>query len=411
MLRWLMLTLVLGLVACAGLSQVPPGSIDPTAAASPVSPPTETVLPTATVPPPPSPTPVQALPDASTAAWVPVVGGLDRPVDLKHAGDGRLFVVEKQGVIRIVRDGVLISEPFLDLRDRVGAGANEQGLLGLAFHPLFGENGRLFVNYTDTAGDTVVARYLASGNRADAASEVIILRIAQPFANHNGGSLAFGPDGYLYIGTGDGGSGGDPHGNGQSLNTLLGKILRLDVDGGEPYAVPTDNPYAASGEGAAEIWAFGLRNPWRIAFDRPTGDLYIGDVGQNRWEEIDVVPAGAPGGANFGWNVREGLHEYAGDSTSALVDPAAEYSHDFGCSVTGGLVVHDPALPAWDGTYLYGDYCSGRVWGLRRSAQGAWLNGPLFETGASISAFGEGADGQVYLLDYAGTIYRLAAAG
>jgi glucose/arabinose dehydrogenase len=314
-------------------------------------------------------------------------------------------------VIRIVRDAVLVSEPFLDLRDRVGSGASEQGLLGLAFHPRFGENGRLFVNYTDTAGDTVVARYLASGDRADPASEVIILRVAQPFANHNGGALAFGPDGYLYIGTGDGGSGGDPHGNGQSLNALLGKILRLDVDGGNPYAVPADNPFAGSGEVAAEIWAFGLRNPWRIAFDRPTGDLYIGDVGQNRWEEIDVVPAGAPGGANFGWNVREGLHEYAGDATTELVDPAAEYSHDFGCSVTGGVVVRDPALPAWDGTYLYGDYCSGRVWGLRRSAEGGWLNGPLFETGASISAFGEGADGRVYLLDYAGTIYRLAAAG
>ncbi len=162
---------------------------------------------------------------------------------------------------------------------------------------------------------------------------------------------------------------------------------------------------------APEIWAFGLRNPWRIAFDRPTGDLYIGDVGQNRWEEIDVVPAGAPGGANFGWNVREGLHAYAGDSTAGLIDPAVEYSHDLGCSVTGGVVVRDPALPAWDGTYLYGDYCSGRVWGLRRSADGTWLNGLLFETGASISSFGEGADGQVYLLDYAGTIYRLAAAG
>ncbi len=261
------------------------------------------------------------------------------------------------------------------------------------------------------AGDTVIARYLASGDRADPASEVILLRIPQPFANHNGGALAFGPDGYLYIGTGDGGSGGDPQGNGQSVNTLLGKILRLDVDGGEPYAVPADNPFAGSGGGAPEIWAYGLRNPWRIAFDGPTGDLYIGDVGQNRWEEIDVVPAGAPGGANFGWNVREGLHAYAGDSSAGLVDPAAEYSHDLGCSVTGGVVVRDPALPAWDGTYLYGDYCSGRVWGLRRSADGAWLNGPLFETGVSISSFGEGSDGRVYLLDYAGTIYRLAAAG
>ncbi len=411
MLRWLMLTLVLGLVACAGLSQVPPESIEPTAAASPASLPTETVVPTPPVPPSPSPTPVQTLPDASTAAWTAVVGGLRQPVDLKHAGDGRLFVVEKQGVIRIVRDDVLLPDPFLDLRDRVGSGASEQGLLGLAFHPRFAENGRLFVNYTDVAGDTVVARYLASGDRADPASEVILLHIPQPFANHNGGSLAFGPDGYLYIGTGDGGSGGDPHGNGQSLNTLLGKILRLDVDGGEPYAVPADNPFAGGGGGAPEIWAYGLRNPWRIAFDRPTGDLYIGDVGQNSWEEIDVVPAGAPGGANFGWNVREGLHAYLGDSTAGLVEPAAEYSHDLGCSVTGGLVVRDPALPAWDGTYLYGDYCSGRVWGLRRSADGVWLNGPLFETGVSISSFGEGSDGRVYLIDYAGTIYRLAAAG
>ena len=290
MLRWLVLTLALGLVACAGLSQVPPESIEPTSAASPVEPADGDGRSHATVPPPPSPTPVLALPDASTAAWVPVVAGLDRPVDLKHAGDGRLFVVEKQGVIRIVRDDVLLPEPFVDLRDRVGSGASEQGLLGLAFHPRFAENGRLFVNYTDTAGDTVVARYLASGDRADPASEVILLRIAQPFANHNGGSLAFGPDGYLYIGTGDGGSGGDPHGNGQSLNTLLGKILRLDVDGGEPYAIPADNPFAGSGEVYPEIWASGLRNPWRIAFDRPTGDLYIGDVGQNRWEEIDVRP-------------------------------------------------------------------------------------------------------------------------
>jgi len=250
---------------------------------------------------------VQALPDPSTAAWAPVIGGLQRPVDLKHAGDGRLLVVEKQGVIRIVRDDVLLPEFFLDLRDRVGSGASEQGLLGLAFHPRFAENGRLFVNYTDTAGDTVVARYLASGDRADPASEVVLLRIPQPFANHNGGAMAFGPDGYLYIGTGDGGSAGDPQGNGQSLNTLLGKILRLDVDGGEPYGVPEDNPFAGSGEVYPEIWASGLRNPWRIAFDRPTGDVYIGDVGQNRWEEIDVAPA-ASAGLNYGWNVMEGRH-------------------------------------------------------------------------------------------------------
>jgi glucose/arabinose dehydrogenase len=411
MLRWMMFTLGLALVACAGLSPLSTETTEPTAATPPANLPTDTVTPPATLPASPSPVSVESLPEPSTAAWVPVIGGLQRPVDLKHAGDGRLFVVEKQGVIRIVREDVLLPERFLDLRDRVGSGASEQGLLGLAFHPRFAENGRLFVNYTDVAGDTVIARYQASGDRADPVSEVILLHIPQPFANHNGGALAFGPDGYLYVGTGDGGSGGDPQGNGQSLNTLLGKILRLDVDGGGPYAIPADNPFAGSAGGAPEIWAYGLRNPWRIAYDRPTGDLYIGDVGQNRWEEIDVVPAGAPGGANFGWNIREGLHAYAGDPTSGLIEPAAEYSHDFGCSVTGGLVVHDPALPAWDGTYLYGDYCSGRVWGLRRSADGTWLNGLLYESGVSISSFGEGADGRIYLLDYAGTIYRLAAAG
>jgi glucose/arabinose dehydrogenase len=410
MLRWMMFTLALAVVACAGLSRVPTPAIEPTAPASPASLPTEPAA-TSTLPISPSPVPLQTLPDPSTAAWVPVINGLRQPVDLKHAGDDRLFVVEKQGVIRIVRDDVLLSESFLDLRDRVGSSSSEQGLLGLAFHPRFAENGRLFINYTDAAGDTVVARYLASGDRADPESEVILLRIPQPFANHNGGALAFGPDGYLYIGTGDGGSAGDPQGNGQSLNTLLGKILRLDVDGGEPYAVPADNPFTGRGKGAAEVWAFGLRNPWRFAFDRLAGDLYIGDVGQNQWEEVDWVPAGSPGGLNFGWSVREGLHAYAGDGTAGFVDPVAEYGHDQGCSVTGGVVMRDPALPTWDGTYLYGDYCSGRVWGLRHTADGAWLHGLLFETGASISSFGEGADGRVYLVDYAGAVYRLAPAG
>ena len=405
MLRWIMFTLALALVACAGISQVPTESLEPTSL------PTDPFPATATLPASPSPVPAKTLPDASTATWASVVGGLRQPVDLKHVGDERLFVVEKQGVIRIVRDGVLVSESFLDLRDRVGSNASEQGLLGLAIHPRFAENGRFFVYYTDAAGDTVVARYQAAGDRADPTSEAVVLRIPQPFANHNGGALAFGPDGYLYIGTGDGGSAGDPLGNGQSLNTLLGKILRLDVDGGEPYVIPADNPYAGSGEVYPEIWASGLRNPWRFAFDRATGELYIGDVGQNQWEEIDVVPAGAPGGVNFGWNLREGLHAYSGNSTGGLIDPVAEYGHDLGCSVTGGVVVRDPALPAWDGTYLYGDFCSGRVWGLRRAADGTWLNGLLFETGASIGSFGEGADGRVYLLDYAGTIYRLVAAG
>lgn len=408
--RWTLLALALGIVACAGLSNVPPISVAPTAPPTPSAAPPAAAEPTV-VPASPAFAPVLSLPDASTAAWVPVVSGLRQPVDLQHAGDGRLFVVEKPGVIRILRAGQLDPEPFLDLRDRVGSGSSEQGLLGLAFHPRFAETGALFVNYTDGAGDTVIARFTASGERADPASATVLLRIPQPFANHNGGSMAFGPDAYLYIGTGDGGSAGDPLGNGQSLNTLLGKLLRLDVDGGEPYAIPADNPFAGNGDAYPEIWAFGLRNPWRFAFDHQTGDLYVGDVGQNQWEEIDVLPAGTPGGANFGWNVREGLHAYADNGTSGFVDPVAEYGHDQGCSVTGGKVVRDAALPEWQGTYLYGDFCSGRVWGLRRPADGAWLNGLLFETGMGISAFGEDAAGQVYLLDYGGAIYRLAPAG
>ena len=413
MLRWLLIVLALVLFACA-LAPNLPAPIEPTVVVPPTDLPSPTDLPTPTVAPLPSETPVPpvlSLPDPTTAAWVPVVEGLSLPVDLTHAGDERLFVVEKRGLIRIVRDGQLASEPFLDISGRVGSGGSEQGLLGLAFHPRFAATGTFFVNYTDTAGTTVIARFSAAGDRADPASEVVLLRIEQPFANHNGGAMAFGPDGYLYIGMGDGGSAGDPNGNAQSLNSLLGKILRLDVDGGEPYAVPADNPYAGSGEVYPEIWASGLRNPWRIAFDRLTGDLYLGDVGQNQWEEVDWVPAGAPGGLNFGWNLREGLHAYNGDPSPAFTDPVAEYAHDQGCAVTGGRVVRDAALPTWQGLYLYGDYCSGHVWGLLRTPDGGWLNGLLFESGHSISAFGEDAGGGVYLVDYAGAVYRLMPQG
>lgn len=420
MLRWMLIVLALAVSACVLSPNVPAAPIDPTALGTPADLPTPanapapTDLPMPTAAPLPGETPsapAAALPDPGSAVWLPVVDGLSLPVDLTHAGDERLFVVEKRGLIRLVSAGRLSPDPFLDIRDRVGSQANEQGLLGLAFHPRFAETGALFVNYTDTAGATVIARFRASGDRADPTSEVVLLRIEQPFANHNGGALAFGPDGYLYIGTGDGGSAGDPLGNGQSLNSLLGKILRLDVDGGEPYAVPPDNPYAGSGEVHPEIWASGLRNPWRLAFDRLSGDLYFGDVGQNQWEEVDWVPAGAAGGLNFGWNVREGLHAYSGEPSPAFTDPVAEYSHELGCSVTGGRVVRDPTLPAWQGVYLYGDYCTGRVWGLLRTPQGAWLNGLLFESGRTLSAFGEDAQGGVYLVDYAGAVLRLTPAG
>lgn len=409
MLRWVLVAMALALAACAGLSNTPPASVEalppspsPTAIPGPV--PTQ-------VPPSPTPVPAARMPDPASAVWQPVIDGLRQPVDLAQAGDERLFVVEKHGLIRILRDGQLAPVAFLDLTDRVGSSASEQGLLGLAFHPRFAETGALFVNYTDRSGATVVSRFHASGDHVDPGGEQILLRLEQPFANHNGGALAFGPDGYLYIGTGDGGSAGDPLGNGQSLNTLLGKILRLDVDGGEPYAIPPDNPYAGSGEVYPEIWASGLRNPWRIAFDRLTGDLYLGDVGQNQWEEIDWLPAGAAGGANFGWSIREGLHAYHGEAAAGLTDPIAEYGHDQGCSVTGGRVVRDPDLPAWQGVYLYGDFCSGRVWGLLRTPDGGWLSSLLFETGRSLSAFGEDAAGRVYLVDYAGAVVRLSPAG
>jgi glucose/arabinose dehydrogenase len=335
-------------------------------------------------------------------------GDFRRPVDIRDAGGGRLFVVEQIGTIRVMTSNGVLPDPFLDLRDRVGISANEQGLLGLALHPDYASNGRFFVNYTDLDGDTVISRFQVSAepNRADPSSETAILQIDQPFPNHNGGGLAFGPDGYLYIGMGDGGSGGDPRGNAQSLDTLLGKMLRINVDGAEPYTTPPDNPFPSR----PEIWAYGLRNPWRFSFDPLTHDLYIADVGQNVWEEVNFQPAGALGGANYGWNILEGTHEYEGGATEGLTPPVAEYSHDGNCSVTGGVVVRDPALPELMGVYLYGDYCSGLIWGLVRDSGGAWQSALLFQTGLNVSTFGQGVAGEVYLADHEGALYRLERA-
>jgi len=242
----------------------------------------------------------------------------------------------------------------------------------------------------------------------DPNSEVILLRVKQPYPNHNGGTMNFGPDGYLYMGLGDGGSGGDPQGNGQSLNTLLGKILRIDVNTGDPYAIPANNPYTGSGEVYQEIWAYGLRNPWRMSFDSATGDLYIGDVGQGDWEEIDFIPAGSRGGENFGWNYREGAHDFEGGGPDGMIDPIAEYSHgEGGCSVTGGHVYRG-SMPEWNGIYLYGDYCTGIVWGLIRSGE-TWQKQLLFDTDFNITSFGQDADGEIYLIDDGGAVYLLAA--
>ena len=353
-------------------------------------------------------------PDSSAYTWQFVVDGLDSPVGLTHAGDGsgRLFIVEQVGRVRIFQDGSLLPTPFLDIRERVGSRANEQGLLGLAFHPRFSENGYFFVNYTDLNGDTVIARYRVSSDNpdlADAASETQLLGVSQPFGNHNGGMLAFGPDGCLYAGLGDGGSAGDPMNNGQSLNTLLGKILRIDVDGAQPYTIPPDNPYI--GRGLPEIWASGLRNPWRFSFDRLTGDLYIGDVGQNQWEEINFLPSNGSGGANFGWRIYEGKHVFQGSPPSEVdfVEPIAEYGHDQGYSVTGGFVYRGENLPEWQGIYLYGDYGSGHVWGLKQKAGENWESRLLFESAGRITTFGEDEAGEIYLVDQGGAIYILEA--
>jgi len=372
--------------------------------------PTETataVPPTETAAIPSTSTNATTFPNPDNYTWVTVVSGLERPVDLQPVSDGpgRLFIVEKVGRIRVLQDGQLLDTPFLDISDQVGDRGNEQGFLGLAFHPNYAENGLFFVNYTDNNGNTVIARYhgTADPNIADPNSEVALLNVNQPFQNHNGGVLAFGPDGYLYAGLGDGGSAGDPQGNAQSLDTFLGKILRLDVDSGNPYVVPPENPFGN------EIWAYGLRNPWRFSFDRETDDMYIGDVGQNNWEEIDFVSAGAPGGINFGWNYFEGNHAYEGTppQDAQLVPPVAEYSHSQGCSVTGGYVYRG-SMPEWNGIYLYGDYCSGIVWGLIRS-NGGWFNQVLFEAVGNITSFGQDESGEVYIILDGGQILRLSS--
>jgi glucose/arabinose dehydrogenase len=358
---------------------------------------------------------VSELPDPSRYSWQPVVSGLNQPEGLVNAGDGsgRLFILEQGGLIRILKDGALLPTPFLDLTKKVVC-CGERGLLGLVFHPKYAENSLFYVYYTENVNNqlyTVIARYRVSAsdqNLADPNSEMRLLHIKQPFQNHNGGQLQFGPDGYLYIGMGDGGSQGDPDGNGQSLQTLLGKLLRIDVDHSQPYAIPADNPYA-NGGGQWEIWAYGLRNPWRFSFDTLNGDLYIGDVGQDAWEEIDYLPAGSPGGENFGWSYYEGTHPYRGSPRAGMefVMPVAEYSHDMGEAVIGGYVYWGKKLPAWLGVYLYGDYGSGRVWGLLHRVDGSWQNAQLFETGMHISSFGVDENGEIYLVDDGGSILML----
>ena len=345
------------------------------------------------------------------------VDGLERPVDLVTApGDARLYIVEQPGRIRVVENGKLREEPFLDISALTSRG-NEQGLLGMAFHPRYRSNGYVFVNYTGVDGNTNVVRYraLPGGRRLDPATATLILSVDQPYANHNGGHLLFGPDSMLYIPLGDGGSGGDPKGNGQNTHAWLGKLLRIDIDHGTPYAIPRDNPFADGKRGRPEVWAYGLRNPWRIAFD--AGQLYIADVGQNRWEEVDVAPANKPG-INYGWNLLEGTHTYdkggSGKDRGAPAGlgtwpPAVEYPHSEGCCVIGGGVYHG-SIAALRGHYIYSDACSGWI------ASFVWKHGQAeqrarWRTSRHITpnAFGVDARGEMYVLDMGGKVYRLAA--
>ncbi len=350
--------------------------------------------------------------DAFAEKLEPLVQGLSQPVAVTTPGDGRLYVVEQGGTVRVVQDGALLAEPFLDLRDRVRSGG-ERGLLGLAFAPDYASSGRLYVDYTDRDGDSVLARFTHQSGAAgvDPATGTTLMRVRQPYANHNGGHLLFGPDGFLYWGLGDGGSGGDPQGNGQNLQTLLGTILRLDVSGDGAVPAP-GNPFLGRADARPEVWLYGLRNPWRFSFDAATGDLYIGDVGQNAFEEIDYLPAADQGGQNFGWNVMEGDHCYRpaqGCDASGMVAPIVTYPHDaaWGNSVTGGFVYRGKALPDLQGAYLFADFGSGRIWTARSGGSGAWQVAKLLETGKNISSFGEDAAGELLVIDYAGTLYRL----
>ncbi|HEX3049957.1 MAG TPA: PQQ-dependent sugar dehydrogenase [Aggregatilineaceae bacterium] len=348
---------------------------------------------------------------------VEVASGFSKPLYVTHAGDERLFVVEQSGKIRIVQDGAILEPPFLDVSSIISPEAltgdySERGLLGLAFHPDYAENGTFFINYTDLNGDTVVARYAVSAddpNVADPNSVLPILQVAQPYPNHNGGHLAFGPDGYLYIALGDGGSGGDPQGNGQNVGTLLGSILRVDVNTDQGYLIPPDNPFVNQSGVQPEIWSWGWRNPWRFSFDRQTGDMWIADVGQNEWEEVNFESAGGPGGLNYGWNAYEASYPYSGaEAASDVVMPILEYSHDEGCSISGGYVYRGPAIPSLQGTYFYGDWCSGLIWTAQSDASGAWTSTVSLQSGLSISSFGEDAAGELYVVDYNGTLYRIA---
>lgn len=438
MKKFTLLSLLIFLAACQlredGITATPPIAeptaptatvsietpVEPTAVSAPTepdAPPTPTAVPAATQPIEPTSEPTAtAVPApvlATSIQLAPIASGLFKPVYLTHAFDSRLFVVEQHGVIRIINNGELQPQPFLDIQERVGSDGNEQGLLSVAFHPKYGENGRFFLNYTDNNGDTVISRFHVSSdpNAADPASEQILLTLPQPFGNHNGGQIQFGPDGYLYIGMGDGGAANDPLGNGQNTATLMGALLRIDTDHDDSsYAIPADNPFVNS-DTRNEIWGYGLRNPWRFSFDRLTGDLYLADVGQNEWEEVHFVAAGRPGGMNFGWNILEGSHCFSSSTCNpaGLEQPIFEYSHsEGGCSVTGGYVYRGQQFPQLWGNYFVGDYCSGNIWAMVPTGDGTFTTQlVLGSSGLLISSFGEDASGELYVLDHQGKVLQI----
>lgn len=323
-------------------------------------------------------------------------------------GDDRVFVVEQRGVVRIVRNGTVLPTPFLDISARVRNGG-EQGLLGLAFHPKFATNGKFYVNFTDGAGATIISQFRAAAgaNTVNVATGRRLMRIPQPYSNHNGGNLAFGPEGYLYIGMGDGGSGGDPENRAQSMKTRLGKMLRIDVDGTQgrlKYRIPLTNPYRTRAGIPPEVFAIGLRNPWRFSFDRTRGDLWIGDVGQNAVEEVDYVPKGKVRGVNFGWKRFEGRSKFSSTKLGPgrLVGPVATYPHGPGCSITGGFVYRGPSIPDLDGRYLFSDYCSSQIWSMRAGPTPGDLRDVTTSFGLTVPqfgvrTFGEGGDGTLYI--------------
>ena len=369
----------------------------------------------------PGPSPSEAPFDAArvsvTLQKIATVPGGPLAFAAPRDGSGRLFVAAKDGRAWLLRDGTVAPDPLLDIRSLVSDGG-EQGLLGIAVPPTFPSDPRVFVDYTDVKGNTVVAAYrLAAGQdgRLDPGSVVLILVVDQPFPNHNGGALAFGPDGMLYVSLGDGGSGGDPLGNGQRTDTLLGKLLRLDVshaaEAAGPYAIPPGNPLVGTAGARPEIWEYGLRNPWRLSFDRTTGDLWIGDVGQNLWEEVDV-DRGDTGGLNFGWNTMEGRHCFSPSrscTSAGITQPVAEYGHDAGCTVIGGAVYRGAGQPPLRGGYLYADYCSGTVWAIPATTDGTVKPVTVGKAGSGIAAFGEDADGELVAANLDGTISRVVA--